>query len=253
MKRALAILLTLCLIVSLAGCVSQSDLDAVIAEKDALQANYDALQADYAAMQATLDQHADLISAVDREEYEQAMLIIEEKQLDKLLAEKGDIEEFLITVELTPENFDEYFEWKTFYNLNSFGESMENEISFVLSSKAYDQDLILYDTDAKLGFTATAKMTGSYGSTTDSFNSTGDLTPGYLCGTGWSASEEVSFDLENCFVETTRVEGTVTFVKEEYVADYKLSEMDTNSYQNADITLVNGEHISRSIRFGCKF
>ena len=125
--------------------------------------------------------------------------------------------------------------------------------SLNVSSKAYDQGLILYDTDVKLGFTANAKMTTPYGTNTDSFNSTGDLTPGYLCGTGWSASEEVSFDLENCFVETTRVEGTVTFVKEEYVADYKLSEMDTNSYQNADITLVNGEHISRGIQFGCKY
>ena len=253
MKRALAILLTLCLIVSLAGCVSQSDLDAVIAEKDALQANYDALQADYAAMQATLDQHADLISAVDREEYEQAMLIIEEEQLDKLQAEKGDIEDYLITVELTPENFDEYFEWKFFYELNSFGEPMEYHTTYFVTSKVYDQGFVLYDADVKIGYTATIKFTDPYGTTIDSSSSTGKLDAGSLAGSGWSAYEGCCFDLENCFVETTRVEGTVTFIKEEYVADYKLSEMDTNPYQNADITLVNGEHISRSIQFGCNY
>ena len=253
MKRALAILLTLCLIVSLAGCVSQSDLDAVIAEKDALQANYDALQADYAAMQATLDQHADLISVMDAEDYGAAMHIISEKQIAKEVAEKGDIDEYLVTVNLTIDNFNDYFEWKNFYAFNDFGEELEYSYRSVLTSKVYDQGLILYDCDVKLGYTQTVGVNYFGKEDIHSIEDTNVWDENTMPCCGSESAEGVKYDLEKCHTKTTRVEGTVTFVKEEYIADYKLSEMDTNSYQNADITLVNGEHISRNIRFGCNY
>lgn len=253
MKITIAILLTLCITLSLTGCVSQSDLDAVTAENNALQADYEALQADYEAMQSTMDAHADLIAAMDAEDYERAMGIISEKQIAKQLAEKGNIEDYLVTVELTPENFEDYFAWKAFYNLDAFGEPMEHFMSVVAASKVYDQGLILYDTNVKIGLTFTFSSTDSGRTYTDTIHETRDWSQNNIFGSAISSSEGVVFDLDNYAMEVTRVEGTITFVKEEYVTSYAISESETKSSESAEITLVNGEQLFRTIQFGCKF
>lgn len=246
MKRTLALLLALGLLFSLAGCVSQSDLDAVIAERDALQTTCDGLQ-------ATVDTYADLINAMKSEDYQTAMNIISEKQTAKAVAEKGDIDDYLVTVELTLDNFDDYFQWQTFYNLNDFGEEQEHSISCVLTSKVYDEGLILYAADAKLGynFTFTHESFGSAYSET--LEETRDWNDFFLPTTGCGSSPDVKFIPEQCFVEVTRVIGTVTFIKSDYVTSYELSETRNGSISDATITLINGETLLHSIHYGCKY
>ncbi len=243
MKKFIAILLILCIVFSLAGCVSQDDYDAVIAEKDALQARYDALQ-------TTLDHHADLIGAMDAEDYSMAMNIIREKQIAKDVAEKGDIDDYLVTVDLTLENFDDYFAWKNFYKRNAFGEEMEYRYSSLLTSKVFDQGLILYDCDVKLGFTATVSADYFGSKENHSFDDTQTWFAKTMPRCGGSSTEGVIYDLEKCDVTTTRVEGTVTFVKADYVTDYAFDE---STSEIADITLVNGEVLQHQISFGCKY
>ena len=243
MKKLIVILLVVCTIICLSGCVSQDELDVVIAERDTLQTQLDAAQ-------VTIHKYADLIGAMDAEDYPAAMDIISQKQIAKEIEEKGEIDKYLVTVELTTENFDEYFAWNNFYALNDFGEQLKHEYRSVLTSKAYDQGLILYACDVKLGYTQT--VNGAYFGHEEIHSSNGTCVWSEktmpTCGSG--SAEGVEFNLEKCQVEITRVEGTVTFVKEDYVASYVF---DGSVSEIAEITLVNGETLYHQIAFGCKY
>ena len=258
MKKVIAISLTLCILLS--GCVSQDDFDAVVAERDALQANNTSLQAEKDSLQAacdaqqeTLDKYSDIIGAMDTEDYATAMSIISEKQIAKEIAEKGDIEEYLVTVELTVDNFDDYFEWKSFYNLNSFGEDMEESVTCVPVSKVYDEGLILYDTDVKIGYTFSFSFLSSGRTHSESVEETREWSRSWLPSIGCGSSQGTKFLLEKCQVDVNRVLGTVTFVKSDYVTDYELGEIQDGASQTALITLVNGEQFTHSIQFGCMY
>lgn len=252
MKKIIALVLAVCLLFSLSGCVSQNDYDALLAQQQTLQANIDALQADHDSLKATLDKHTDLIDAMEAEDFGAAMDIVSQKQIAKEVAEKGDIEEYLVTVELTLDNFDDYFEWKAFYGLNSFGEPEKHNMSVVPVSKVYDQGLILYQIDLKLGYAFTFSDSYQGRVNSDTINETREWSNNSIFGTGISSSEGVVFDLENFTMDVNRLEGTVTFVKEEYVTSYELGELE-RSTQNATITLVNGEVLLHTVQFGCKY
>lgn len=248
MKRAIAILLTACLVFCMAGCVSQSDLDAALAERDALQAENNTLW-------ATVDKYSDIIGAMDSEDYQAAMAILSEKQIAKEIEQKGNIDDYLVTVELTMDNFDDYFQWKTFYGINDFGEVKKDVAWFVLTSKAYDQGLVLYHLDGALGYTYTATGTtpgwGTHSNTSD--ENTADLHDYSMPSVGSGMGSDSVMDIEKCSAETTRVTGTATFVKAEYVTSYELGEVQNGAYQQATIKLVNGETLHRGVSFECKY
>ena len=233
--------------------MSQSDLDAVAADRDALQAELDAAQVTCDSLQATVDKYADLIGAMDAEDYHAAMNIVSEKQIAKEVAEKGDIDDYLITVELTTDNFNDYFEWKTFYSLNDFGEEQEHSVSCVLTSKVYDEGLIVYAADVKLGYNFTFTHEGYGSAYTETLEETREWSSLYQPTTGCGSSPGVKFIPEQCFVDVTRVVGTVTFVKADYVTAYELGETRNGSINDATITLVNGQTLHHSVMYGCKF
>ena len=254
MKKAIAVLLAVCVVFCMAGCVSQDEFDALTAERDALKAELDALQSQYDSLNTAVEPYGDLLDAMDGEDYETAMGIVSEKQVAKQLAEKGDIDAYLVTVELTPENFGEYFEWKALYNVNTFGEEEPWCVQYELVSKAYEQGLILYRADAKLSYTNAYACTAEDGYTfEDSFDGNYEWNSSYLPQNGMSGSQGMEYQLEKCTVTVTRVEGTVTFVKADYVTGYEVGEVTNGHIQQGTVTLVNGETLPRSIRFGNKY
>lgn len=64
---------------------------------------------------------------------------IDAMKAEALLQEYGNIEDYLVTVELTPENFDEYFEFVTIPSQNAFGEP-DDTIWYGLRSKKMTRD-----------------------------------------------------------------------------------------------------------------
>ena len=239
MKKILTVLLMMSLLVCMTGCASQSDLDAAIVERDALQAK--------------VDQYSDIIDALDAEEYEAAMNIISQKQIAKEMEEKGDIEDYLVTVDLTLDNFGDYFEWKSYYGINEFGEEEECDLWFPLVSKVYDEGLVLYKADVKLGITMSMTYDGNYGTNSYSTEDTLEWEEHIMPTRGSSTSSEDRYILDKCNVTTTRVEGTVIFVKEDYVVNYDLGEVRNGWFQDAKITLVNGEELFHSVQFEDKY
>ena len=261
MKKALSLLLIFCIVFCMTGCVSQDEFDAAIAERDAIKADLDSLKAELNTLQAQYDSlnsavapYTGLLEAMDAENYEAAMGIVSEKQIAKQLAEKGDIEEYLVTVELTVDNFGEYFEWKNLYSINTFGEEEPWNLQCALLSKAYEQGLILYKADVKLNYTLAFTFVTENGYTVDdSFESTQEWTDSYLPSTGCSAPQGSQYLLDECGVTMNRIEGTITFVKADYVTDYELGEVNNGYYQPGTVTLVNGETLHRSVKFGYKY
>lgn len=268
MKKYISVLLAICVVFCMTGCVSQDAFDALAAEHDMLQAEFDALAANrnmlqtefdvlqmqYDSLNTAVKPHRDLLDAMDAEDYDTAMDIISEKKVAKQLAEKGDIAEYLVTVELTPDNFNEYFEWQTLYNVNTFGEEESWNVQYLMVSKAYNQGLILYQADAKLSYTIEFACTAEGGYTfEDSFDSNYEWTDFFLPQNGVGASQGAVYHLEKCDVTMNRIEGTVTFVTFDYVTGYELGEVTNGIMQQGTVTLVNGETLPRSILFGYKY
>lgn len=260
MKKLIAFLLALTLMLAMTGCVSQEDYDALAAQKDAeynaLLEDLNALAQERDALFATVDRHSALISAVESENYEYAADIISEMQIARDMAQKGDIADYLVTVELTPENFGEYFEFVPHYGTNAFGEEEPWSLNFAIASKAYDAGLIVYSADFKIEIETTTSST-DFGSTNTSTDSTTfDCTETYFPSFGFGGMPgETKYNPEECSAAVVRVEGSVTFVKAEYVTDYVLGEADYSfsPTQEAEIALVNGEMLYRSIYYGYKY
>lgn len=228
MKKVLSLVLTTCLISTLAACASQHDLDAITAEQDALQVKYDALQSEYEALQEQEAPYSDFITEIEYESYPAAIEFVKKRQAAEAFAEKGPIEDYLVTVELTTENFSDYFEWISIPSLDAFGEETDYWDIF-WTSKVYQEGLVFYQSDAKY------EMDGyEYELYLGSRRSTRDPE-------GWKAEK-----VEN-------VSGSVTFVKSDYVMEYTIDEDDPTFHRylpddpsrSANVVLANGEFLYR--------
>lgn len=222
MKKTVAILLAFCLLFALSGCVSRRDVDEAAAQRDALQAK--------------AEPHSEFLQPLMEEEYEVVLDMLEEKQADKERAAAEMIEPYLVTVELTTENFDDYFEWITFPSVDAFG-AEDGDTTVVLTCKVYQDGLVFYRSDAKYVLEDHSERELNLNSRSTWHN---DSLPDSM--------------------KVVSVSGSVTFVKSDYVMEYSVEKADpTRHTQNpadpflsATVTLANGESFYRSIIPGCE-
>lgn len=171
----------------------------------------------------------------------------------------GPIEDYLVKVELTPENFDDYFEWEFVHWLDDWG-GMTKQGSIALRSKAYDDGLIIYECPDDVKF----EYKAPYWQDWEDF-STVELNDyfypaGYendwagkniLCDDGFNREEKTciygNIHPISCY-EIGRVKGTITYVKAEYIDHIEEKEhRETNICKEyiADIYLKNGEKLKQ--------
>lgn len=138
------------------------------------------------------------------------------------------IENYLVKVELTPENFDDYFEWKCVHRLDDWGDMME-EVDVRLKSKAYDDGLIIYECpdDVKFEYNYHPDDDSDY-YTTDTLQDWFLFGSAGLYGNGCYFETDDGFNKEEktCtygnihpfpWHKLGRVKGTITYVKAEYI------------------------------------
>ena len=138
----------------------------------------------------------------------------------------------LVKVNLDSKNFEEYFEFVTVPRYNAFGEPDEN-IGIGVKSKKYDEGLIVYSLDDI-----------TVENIFNSFNSENKLQSLLSFGTSFSFYP----DDDNVLSYSGRItDGTVTFIKQEYVEDYPIPELKKpdDYYAETTIQLKNGEIITR--------
>lgn len=241
MKKTVTMLLALCLLLALSGCASESDVEAAAAQRDAAQEELDALREAYDALQNRREQHSEYIQLMEKEEYDAVLDKLEEKQAEKEKAAAEMIEPYLVTVELTIDNISDYFEWKS---QNVADENGEDIPVFYLASKAYEQGLILYKSDAVIGVASNRQYNGYSYTTTEpsSLFRNGSL---YSIGSPNDPSLVLGGGVY-------RIEGTVTFVKAEAVTDYRVEDGD-GGREYGHITLINGDNILHKLHFGERF
>lgn len=241
MKKTVAMLLALCLLAALSGCVSRSDVDAAAAQRDALRENLDALQEEYDALQTKLERHSELIRLMEEEKYDAVLEKLEEMQAAKEKAAAEMLEPYLVTVELTMDNFDDYFEWKSQTVAGDHGEDVP---VCYLASKVYDQGLILYKSDAVVGVRSIRSYSGHVEENKDPISLL-DYYSLYSIGS-------VDYPFTVLAIGHYRVGGTVTFVKADAVTDYRVED-GSDGREYGHITLINGEKILHKLHFGESF
>ena len=230
MKKLSALLLTSTLFLApLCGCAQTST-----------QTQPDQAQSD--------KRYDDVIADLEEEDYDGAIATITEMKKEAQAKAHADMEEYLVTVELTKENFDEYFEWVTIPRINAFGE--QEGARWGLRSKKYDDGLILYGLDDQNycdSITLKYTVTMHYPSGSDwSDQENTDLST-LLCiqrGCSGDAGEEVSVDVNSL----DRIAGSrLTFIKKEFIESYDIELAEhpddpvDSFFASATITLKNGE------------
>lgn len=144
------------------------------------------------------------------------------------------IEDYLVTVELTPENFWDYFGMEVMHKLDDWGDIEEYGESFHMYSKAYDNGLIIYTAGDYRNQLGDAQYEWKYGDREnysterlsddfyEQYGTCGCHSRFYL-GEDWIDDGLGEKTCENGNVhpienlELGRVKGTVTFVKAEYI------------------------------------
>lgn len=226
MKKSIAILFVMCLVFSMTGCVSQSELDAVITERDALQAELDTLQ-------LKVDQYSEIINAMDSEEYEIAMGIISDKKIAKETAELGDFYANTVTVELSAENIAEYLEFLPYEieYLDAFGNGTGRyDCGISLSSKVFDSGLVYWSSEdiaIEILFPEnyTYQTVGNWsvysaGSQPWGWENGSTVVKEPLGAVVYGFSNDKVSEMPNFYPELLsfgNVKGTITFVKADYV------------------------------------
>lgn len=144
----------------------------------------------------------------------------------------GGIEDYLVTVDLNSENFEDYFEFVTVPRYNAFGELL-GSFGIGLKSKKYDEGLIIYTIDD-----ITVEFADSRWTSDDSLDS---LLSFSLTLSGYTA-DEIAY--------SGRItEGKVTYIKQEYVDSYDIPELEKPDDYNVytQIQLQNGETLYRAL------
>ena len=184
------------------------------------------------------DKYEDIISSLEAENYDDAIKIINEKKNEAIKEKYGDIEDYLVTVELTPENFDDYFEFVAIERYNAFGEKT-GSCPLGLKSKKYDEDMILYGLNDK-NYCDDISVEFTYyvggGSNTVSYSLRELLT--FTRGIGASSADSITFK------PTGRITGSkLTYLKKDYVDSYEMEEITNPQYfvTNAIVRYKNGQ------------
>lgn len=181
-----------------------------------------------------LEKYPELISYLKSEDYQSAETYVHELVLQQKKEAAGDIEDYLVTVDLNSENFEDYFEFKTVPMVNAFGETKSGEW-YGLKSKKYDEGLIVYSLDP-----ISVECILNSETSVDRLDDLLLFCVGYERDDG--AEEAPSF--------SGRItEGKVTYIKQEYIEDYTIPEQKTYDFANVDaeIRLKNGDTIKRNV------
>lgn len=232
----------ICLIAMVTGCASGNTValteddkapgSATVQEASAVGTTGDDMVPVPKEKAAILEKYPELISSLESEDYQSAESYVHELLIQQKKEAAGDIEDYLVTVDLNSENFEDFFEFETVPRNNAFGEP-EDSMGIGVKSKKYDEGLIVYSLD---------DITVEY--TFNSFDSEYDLKE--LLSFGLSSS--FTADDDNVLSYTGRItNGTVTYIKQEYVEDYPVSELKKPDDWAVETTiqLKNGETINR--------
>ena len=255
MKRISCFLMCLLLVFILSGCTSKREIDLMQQNYDnlnenysELKGNYDKLNAEYSELKEKYDKYTDIIENLESDNFELAVNLVEEKKFEKTKKEKGDIDKYLVTVEINNDNVSDYFDIEVFNTYNEFGEIEKDSYVIMVVSKAYDKGLVLYDGEISIGYTS--KIVGTY--------IVDDDVEQFLGMNSYIQSGGFEIEPDKCEFNITRATGTVTFVKSEYVFSYDLKEGEKSSTKGTLdshmlVVLYNGEKIDRFIKFGMKY
>lgn len=230
MKKLIAALMTIAILLSLCACGS--------APKQKELKDF-----------STAELQEELMRQLTGEEEE------EEVTSAQATSEVPPIEDYLVTIEITPENFHDYFEMITYPTLDDWGEP-QPYYYFALRCNLNDQGLIYYRNAAQKAdddFLMEMKYTyyNGYGKLIESTN---DISAYWLydhwCMNGSGSYGSSEYDPEKGITaEVLRARGTLTFLKEDYIQEVISSS--TRKTLGNDVTyetllLKNGESMSLS-------
>lgn len=181
------------------------------------------------------DKYEDIIVALENNNFDVAIGSINGMKIQKMKEEAGDINDYLVEVDINENNFDDYFELVVFSDTNAFGEET-NDTRFGYKSKAYDDGLIIYKMDDGMVVEMLEQE----------FTMSEDLDSLLMFGRTWSNTPIDELSIER----TGRiVGGKISFIKAEYISKYEIGEQSNPGEQVVEfnIELLNGETI---IRYG---
>lgn len=162
------------------------------------------------------EKYGTIIDALEEENFDAAIQEISQMKKEKLIAEAGDINDYITTVTLTNDNFYDYFELKKEPVYNSFGELQEDSYCLILKSKKYDEGLLLYDSQALNTMRVEAKQAG--------YESTIEFSLAQLL---------YGARLYNEYEITRVTEGEIKFISSDYVESEEITQTaDANNKLN---------------------
>lgn len=226
MRKLIAALMAIAILLSLCACGSPStpkkkDIDDITAE--------------------------DIQAAADK------MMGVEEESPIQAAEEVPPIEDYLVTIEITPENFSDYFDLFVYPALNDWGEP-QPYYYFALKCNLSDQGLIYYRDAAFRAdddFLMELKYT-YYSGWGQLMEETNDISAYNLydrwCMGGIGSYSTNDFDQEKGITaEVLRIKGELTFLKEEYIQEEITSSTSKEiGYEIVEKTLLlrNGEKMT---------
>lgn len=168
------------------------------------------------------------------------------------------IENYLVKVELTPENFFDYFEWECVHCLDDWGD-MTDVLHITLKSKAYDDGLIMYDCpyDEVMFEYKEPDFKSIYTDTVYQYF-IADWGAGHRGYGDCSDDDGFNEEEQTCiygnihpisYYEMGRVKGTITYVKAEYIDHIEKEVEDKEAGYDVfeeKIYLKNGEVLERT-------
>lgn len=194
--------------------------------------------ADTSAEEQLLEKYTDLIDLLEKEDYDNAIAEIEKMKKESKAAKYGDVADYLVSFELTADNFDEFFEFAAIQGKNAFGED-EDTVWIGLKSKKYDEDLVFYRiSDTEYNDDVTIEYTYNVGGWEQTSEST--LSQLVCFNNGIGIDNKDSFSVE----PTGRISGSkITFIKKEFVESYDVKPASNQSLHitQATVTLKNGD------------
>jgi hypothetical protein len=188
-----------------------------------------------------LVKYGTIIEALENNDYDGAVSSITSLKEEYLAETAGDINDYLVTVELTPENFNDYFEFVTIPGQNAFGERSDT-LWVGVRSKKYDEGLILYDIEGAehcddITIEFITDLTESQEANTSQMRLAELLS--FLSGFGGYGTEKDSLSYE-----LSRIAGSkLTYIKKEYIDSYEIPPVSSPDLHSTESTVVlkNGE------------
>lgn len=181
------------------------------------------------------------ITSEDLEAAAERLMEDEEETVAQATEEVPPIEDYLVTIEITPENFSDYFELFAYPVLDDWG-TPKSEYYIALKCNLNDQGLIYYRNAAQKAdddFLMEMKYTyyNGYGTLIES---TSNVSAYWLydnwCMGGVGSLASYAFDPEkDITAEVLRTKGTLTFLKEEYIQEV----VQSNTYKQSGYEIIS--------------